>query len=334
MGPKKGKKGKGKGNEDEENPTENFFGLYKRCCKEFETVPSATLLTKTEECLDEGEDLQEILINEKIGEFGARALCKALQNSTKDGKGFPLLKSLRIWEADIGDEGVRAIHQFIINTNNASIGLIELLNCNIGPLGCEFISRVFEPSLPGNIQFLTLDYNVFGNEGLSNLLTYLPMNATLTYLSLGYCGIDEKGVQFFEKYITTTKVLEKLVLMGNPIKDEGVNYLCSYLLNNTSVEEVNLNNVSFGTSEDTINKLTFLLENNKNIVIYHCKFNFITEKNFLNIIQSLKSENGKHVYQFNADEKYTKETFDLYFKAMKGRKLKKKKKGGKKKKKK
>ena len=43
MGPKKGKKGKGKGNEDEENPTENFFGLYKRCCKEFETVPSATL---------------------------------------------------------------------------------------------------------------------------------------------------------------------------------------------------------------------------------------------------------------------------------------------------
>ena len=93
MGPKKGKKGKGKGNEDEENPTENFFGLYKRCCKEFETVPSATLLNKTEECLDEGEDLQEILINEKIGEFDARALCKALQNSTKDAKGVKCLKS-------------------------------------------------------------------------------------------------------------------------------------------------------------------------------------------------------------------------------------------------
>ena len=92
MGTKKGKKGKGKGNEDEENPTENFFGLYKRCCKEFETVPSATLLNKTEECLDEGEDLQEILINEKIGEFDARALCKALQNSTKDAKGIKCLK--------------------------------------------------------------------------------------------------------------------------------------------------------------------------------------------------------------------------------------------------
>lgn len=329
------KKGKKKGQEDEDNPTENFFTLYKRAGKEFETVPSATLLTKVEECLDEGEDLSEILIPEKIGEFGCRALCKALSLSSKDGKGMPTLKSLRIWEGEIGDEGARAIHQFIINTNNASIALIELLNCNIGPLGCEFLSRVFEPSLPGNIQFLTLDYNLFGNDGLSNLLTYLPVNATLTYLSLAYCGIDEKGVQFFEKYITSTKVLEKLVLMGNPLKDEGVNYLCSYLLYNESVEEININNVSFGQSEDTINKLTYLLENNKNILIYHCKFNLITEKNFLNIIQSLKSENGKHIYQFNADEKYSKETFDMYFKAMKGRKLrKKKKKGGKKKKKK
>ena len=333
MGGKKGKKGKGQ--EDEENPTENFFGLYKKCCREFETQASPTLLNKIEECIDEGEDLNEILISEKIGEFGARALSKALSNSTKDGKGFPILKALRIWEADIGDEGVRELHQFIINTNNASLSLMEFLNCNIGPLGCEFISRVFEPSLPGNIQYLTLDYNVFGNEGLNNLLTYLPMNASLTTLSLGYCGIDEKGVQFFEKYITSTKTLEKLILMGNPIKDEGVTSLCSYLLNNESVEDINLNNTSFGQSEDTINKLTFLLENNKNILLYHVKFNLISEKNFLNIIQSLKSENGKHVYQFNLDEKYPKETFDLYFKAMKGRKLKKKKKkGGKKKKKK
>ena len=51
------------------------------------------LLNKTEECLDEGEDLQEILINEKIREFDARALCKALQNSTKDAKGIKCLKS-------------------------------------------------------------------------------------------------------------------------------------------------------------------------------------------------------------------------------------------------
>ena len=64
--------------------------------------------------------------------------------------------------------------------------------------------------------------------------------------------------------------------MGNPIKDEGVLNLCSFLQVNTNIEEVNINNVGFGISEDTINKLIYLVENNKNIVMYQCKFNFIT----------------------------------------------------------
>ena len=323
-----GKKSKKKGQEDEEDPTENFIPAYKKACKECEVTPSSQLISKIEDMIDEGDDLNEILLNERVGEFGARALALALKRCTKDDKGMPILKSLRIWEGEIGDEGMRAIHQFIIETNNSSLNLIELLNDNIGPLGCEFISRIFEPSLPCNIQILTLDYNRFGNEGLNNLLNYLPTNTTLTYLSLNYCDIDEKGIPFFEKYITTTKTLEKLILMGNPIKDEGVTNLCSYLLNNDSIEELNINNVNFGTNEDTINKLIYLFENNMSLVIYHVKFNFITENNFRTIVEALKGEKGKHVYQFNADEKYPKELFDMYFKAMKGKKYKKKKKKG------
>ena len=60
--------------------------------------------------------------------------------------------------------------------------------------------------------------------------------------------------------------------MGNYIKDEGVTNLFSYLLNNESIEEININNVSFGQNEDTINKLIYLLENNPNLVIYHVKY--------------------------------------------------------------
>ncbi len=172
-----------------------------------------------------------------------------------------------------------------------------------------------------------MDYNNFGNEGLSNLLTYLPLNGTLTYLSLAYCGIDEKGIQYFGDLITKTPSLEKLILMGNPIKDEGVLNLCSFLQVNTTIEEVNINNVGFGISEDTINKLIYLVENNKNIVMYQCKFNFITVKNFEIIVKTLKDPKNKHIYQFNVDEKYPKELFDVYFKALKGRKYKKKKKG-------
>ena len=102
------------------------------------------------------EYLKYILLNERVGEFGLRALSLTLKRSTKDNKGIPILKSLRIWEGEIEDEGIRTIHQFIIETNNSSLNLIELLNDNIASLECEFISRIFESSLPCNIQILTL----------------------------------------------------------------------------------------------------------------------------------------------------------------------------------
>ena len=41
------------------------------------------------------------------------------------------------------------------------------------------------------------------------------------------------------------------------------------------------------------------------------------------IVKTLKDPKNKHIYQFNVDEKYPKELFDMYFKALKGRKYKK-----------
>lgn len=150
-------------------------------------------------------------------------------------------------------------------------------------------------------------------------------------MSLAYCGIDETGIKLFDKYLSENTVLTNLILMGNPLKDEGVMDICTYLIDNQNLEELNINNVAFGENKEAIMKLTYLMEKNKNLVIYHCKFNLIPEENFSMIVATLKGENGKHVYQFNIDEKYPKELFDLYFKAMKGRKYRKKK-GGKKKK--
>ena len=61
--------------------------------------------------------------------------------------------------------------------------------------------------------------------------------------------------------------------------------------------------------------------------MYQCKFNFITEKNFENIVNTLKDPNNTHICQFSVDEKYPKELFDVYYKTLKGRKYKKKKMG-------
>ena len=57
--------------------------------------------------------------------------------------------------------------------------------------------------------------------------------------------------------------------------------------------------------------MLFIVENNKNIVMYQCKFNFITVKNFEMIVKTLKDPKNKHIYQFNVDEKYPKEYYSI-----------------------
>lgn len=149
----------------------------------------------------------------------------------------------------------------------------------MGPLGCEFISRMFEGSLPSNITILTLDYNNFGNEGLSNLMRYIETNKLLKYLSLAYCGIDEKGVTTMDKFLRETTTLETLILQGNPLKNPGILDLISILYNNSSIEEINLNNVHFGNDPDgVISNFANFMATNQTLIVYHIKFNFITDQ--------------------------------------------------------
>jgi Ran GTPase-activating protein (RanGAP) involved in mRNA processing and transport len=139
---------------------------------------------------------------------------------------------------------------------------------------------MFEPTLPSNIQILTLDYNNFGNEGLCNLMNYVKNSPKLNYLSMAYCGIDEKGIKFLENYLISTECpLETLVLQGNQLKNAGLNDLITLLLNNTSLLEINLNNVLFGNDpEGVIAQFANLMAVNQKIEAYHIKFNFIDNK--------------------------------------------------------
>lgn len=208
-----------------------------------------------------------------------------------------------------------------------------MINCNIGVLGCEFISRIFNKERVNKISILTLDYNTFGNEGLSKLMENVKESKTLTYLSLAYCNIDENGVKYLQEFLAATGIcLEKLILQGNPLKNAGMAQLINIIYDNTTLEEINLNNVLFGNSPETMKSLVSLMKSNTNLLAYSLKFNFITEADFEIILrEGLKAEGCKHIYQFLIDEKISKPLFDEYFKLMKSRK-KPKKKGGKKKK--
>lgn len=78
MGGKKKEK-KAKQVDEDDNSTKDFLTYYKRYCKENEVQPFKNLENKVMELIEENGHLSEILINEKIGEFGARALFNALK---------------------------------------------------------------------------------------------------------------------------------------------------------------------------------------------------------------------------------------------------------------
>ncbi len=77
MGPKK-KAGK---DQEEDTSTKDLLNIYRKSCKEFEIPVSKVFETKLLDILDQEAHLPEILINEKIGEFGARALVNALMKT-------------------------------------------------------------------------------------------------------------------------------------------------------------------------------------------------------------------------------------------------------------
>ena len=206
--------------------------------------------------------------------------------------------------------------------------------------GCDYISNIFDLKYQTELHILTLDYNKIGNDGLYFLQRGLKTAKSLTYLSLAYCNIDETGIKFLADIIPSSICsIKTLVLAGNPLKNAGLNILINALNSNTSVEELNLNNILFGNDEETIFNLTTLMTTNLSLLSYQVKYNLLTDtgkyymtklKGLKSFIAALSTDNGRFISKFDIDERFSKELFDEFYKLIKkGRKKKPKKKGGK-----
>jgi len=208
------------------------------------------------------------------------------------GLGYKHLQSLRFWDANINDEGMSIIHEYMSETSNTSIALLECLNCMITPIGCSIITKLFDPTKLFSIKYLTLDYNHFGNEGLANLMLNMKEARYLKYLSLANCMIDENGVKCFTDYFNSSEcLLEILNLQGNCLKNSGVSELLTILYYNSSIEEINLNNTLCGNDPDLALLIARLMQANTTLGCYYFNFNmFCNDGNFqilINITFSL-----------------------------------------------
>jgi len=116
---------------------------------------------------------------------------------------------------------VRAVCQYL--EVSKAVAFLELLDNNITPLGCEFLSKAMHPKLSPQIQILKLDHNQFGSDGVIALSEGLAVNPVLRMLSLTYCGIDADGAEaLFEIMIYSRSALEEVNLSGNLLMNEGI----------------------------------------------------------------------------------------------------------------
>lgn len=153
---------------------------------------------------------------DELGWQGTKAIVDAMITSN-----YKHCVSIRLWRGKCQDEGTRIIAQYLIKNKDCNI--LELLDCQVTPLGCEHLNLAFTPKLGGNLQMIKLDHNPIGDEGMHILAQGLGHNPTVELLSLTYCEIGPEGADgLFEIIIFQNSKMVELALSGNPLANDGV----------------------------------------------------------------------------------------------------------------
>lgn len=171
-----------------------------------------------EEYVEEGKFISKIHVWNEIGWQGTKAIIEAMMTAN-----YKHCESIRLWKGRCFDEGARQIALYLTKFHNCTV--LELLDCGITALGCEFLMPAFTPKIGGNLTMIKLDHNPIGDEGCWILAGGLAKNPELVLLSLSYCDIGktEKGPEgLFEILIYQNSKLQEFCLTGNPLGNAGI----------------------------------------------------------------------------------------------------------------
>lgn len=139
-GKKGGGKGKGKGSApaEEDDSVDKFWKFYKKKVVEYEVPVNPIIKERYEMFTEEQEIPTRFHIWTELGWAGARAIMDALREVK-----YQHCVSIRLWKTFCEDEGVRSVCQYLEHGRN--VAFLELLDNNITPLGCEFLSKALHP---------------------------------------------------------------------------------------------------------------------------------------------------------------------------------------------
>lgn len=241
MPPKKKEGGGAGGDAVEGEDPQVLLQNYQKFCK-YVGVSVNTSITKT---LNDEEHypVEQFVIDDEfgiLGPGGTRALMTSIMGIGPNMKGgaYKLLKSIRIWKSNIGDEGVNSICEVLrLGGADVRISYLELLDNNIGARGGIALGSALAQG--NNISLLTLklDYNsTLGTQGVANLCCGLRTNISLKQLHLQFCNMtSDAGPHLSDLVANSKSALELLNLSGNRLGGIGLSAICRGLAPNTKL---------------------------------------------------------------------------------------------------
>eukprot|EP00581_Thalassiosira_minuscula_P009710 CAMPEP_0183709706 /NCGR_PEP_ID=MMETSP0737-20130205/5694_1 /TAXON_ID=385413 /ORGANISM="Thalassiosira miniscula, Strain CCMP1093" /LENGTH=1745 /DNA_ID=CAMNT_0025937873 /DNA_START=28 /DNA_END=5265 /DNA_ORIENTATION=+ len=196
------------------------------------------------------ENVKEIKnITESIASNDARLTKIELQKmNLTDEDVIPLLDalgtnehvtSLNLRRNRIGIEGCSTLASAILD--NRTLVCIDVSGNNLGDEGMEDLSKV----IPYNKSLITLNIedNKIGDEGATAFAESLMENATLAEINLSGNLIGDRGAgDLFKVLGSANGTVTSLQLRFNAISDEGATELASALLDNETLQLVDLSN--------------------------------------------------------------------------------------------
>ena len=90
------------------------------------------------------------------------------------------------------------------------------------------------------IVLLDISNNLFGRQGLDNILEALKYNTSLKCLCIARCKLEDEDAKHIGDILTFNTTLEQLDLRCNIIGDIGIKALASALDKNSTLKRINI----------------------------------------------------------------------------------------------
>ena len=281
MGAKKRADG---GKQVTDDSAEQLYRAYRRYLSDMSIQMPKQLEEKFLEIRDEKNPgfLTEFIYWDVLEPEGIRALADALRDTT-----YTHLKSIRLWGSRTKDEGTRSLCQYMRISN--SILSLELIQCELTSLSCEFLGRLLSPINSNPLITLRLDHNDLGNQGVFELSQGLCMNSVLKTLTLSYCGFDSSACRaIMQILIFQETALQELDVQGNRIGVDGCSDIFKALKINQALTKLVIADTLIEGDENFVDKFIEMLTLNTSLCSVDLRNNLIFDETAKEILERMK----------------------------------------------